>query len=267
MILRRPSALPAVGLALALLLGACGQGGQVSQDGQDAAETSGDGEQTSPRAGSDRLQEAAEAGMERAASFGFDTAGFYTEDAVEEFREQMAESPPIGEADPDVRPASCAEPLVAVDWAPLLLDTDVVRVDFGSETFTGTGSIEIASVGASEDSSRVREHMEHVSTLVESCEEVSVTQMETSYELEFEPVATQGLTEVDDQGEGTVGYIRTRALSGEQQDGMIVAQILFTREDEDLVMVSFIGEPAAGSQEFTEIAEAITEETLESLQD
>ncbi|MGC8068938.1 hypothetical protein, partial [Salmonella enterica] len=78
------------------------------------------------------LVAAAEAGMERASTFGFDSAGFYTEAAVEEFREQMEGSLAEGEADVEVDPATCAEPLAAVDWAPLLLGSDAARVDFGS---------------------------------------------------------------------------------------------------------------------------------------
>ena len=51
----------------------------------------------------------------------------------------------------------------------------------------------------------------------------------------------------------------------ELADGTTVAQILFTEAGDDVVMVSFIGEPAAGSAEFTEMAEAITEEILDEL--
>ena len=139
--------LPVLGLTLALVLSACGQEGAGSTS--DTSDTSEEGS-SSPRAGSERLLVAAETGMERAASFGFDAAGFYTEDAMEDFRTQMSDSLQEGEADADIQPASCAEPLIAVDWAPLLLDTEAVRVDFGSETFTGTGSLEIAEVDGAE---------------------------------------------------------------------------------------------------------------------
>lgn len=253
--------LPVLGLTLALMLSACGQEGASSTS--DASEEGS----SSPRAGSERLLVAAETGMERAASFGFDAAGFYTEDAMEDFRTQMSDSLQEGEADADIQPASCAEPLIAVDWAPLLLDTEAVRVDFGSETFTGTGSLEIAEVDGAEASERVDEHMDHVATLVESCAEVTMTQMETSYDLTLQGVELEELEPAGDDGQGTSAYSRTRSLAGAEEDGTIAAQILFTRRDDDVVMVSFIGEPAATSAEFTAMAESITDETLEGLED
>lgn len=250
-------------LAAALTVTSCG-----------ADDDAGDGQQ-SPRAGSDRLVAAAEAGMERASTFGFGSAGFYTEAAVEEFREQMEGSLAEGEADVEVEPASCAEPLAAVDWAPLLLGTDAARVDFGSETFTGTGSIEIAHVGGSDGAgeragdgaARVAEHMDHVRSLVESCPEVQLTQLDADYALEFSEVELETLRPAEGDEDGTVGYARTRSLAGSEEDGMIAAQILFTRAGDDVVMVSFIGEPAAAEEEFTAMAEAITDSTLEALED
>ncbi|GAB3186705.1 hypothetical protein [Nesterenkonia suensis] len=243
-------------LTAALTLTACG-----ADDGGAA-----EGEQ-SQRAGSERLIAAAGAGMERASSFGFDSAGFYTEAAVEEFRDQMVGSLADGEVDVDVAPASCAEPLAAVDWAPLLLGSDAARVDFGSETFTGTGSIEIAELDGEDSAARVQEHMDHVRHLVESCPEVQLTQLDADYVLVMDDVDLEDLPPADGAGDGTVGYSRTRALADAQDDGMIAAQILFTRQGDDVVMVSFIGEAAAASQEFTAMAEAITASTLEGLED
>ncbi|MGQ7787642.1 hypothetical protein [Nesterenkonia sp. K-15-9-6] len=257
MIRTRTPLLPALLLSTALAVTSCGSDG-------DAAE----GEQ-SPRAGSDRLIAAAEAGMERASTFGFDSAGFYTEAAVEEFRQQMEGSLAEGEADVEVDPASCEEPLAAVDWAPLLLGSDAARVDFGSETFTGTGSIEIAEIDGDdgEAAARVQEHMDHVRSLVESCPQVQLTQLDADYALEFSDVELETLRPADGDGDGTVGYARTRSLADSEEDGMIGAQILFTRAGDDVVMVSFIGEPAAAEDEFTAMAEAVTAATTEALAD
>ncbi|MDS2173196.1 hypothetical protein Q7C18_10845 [Nesterenkonia sp. CL21] len=256
MIRTRTHLLPALLLSTALAVTSCGSDG-------DAAE----GEQ-SPRAGSDRLVAAAEAGMERASTFGFDSAGFYTEAAVEEFREQMEGSLAEGDADVEVDPATCAEPLAAVDWAPLLLGSDAARVDFGSETFTGTGSIEIAEIADDgEAAARVQQHMDHVRSLVESCPQVRLTQMDADYVLEFSEIELEALRPAEGDGDGTVGYARTRSLADAEEDGMIGAQILFTRAGDDVVMVSFIGEPAAAQEEFTAMAEAVTAATTEALAD
>ncbi|MDO5492640.1 MAG: hypothetical protein Q4F53_03375 [Nesterenkonia sp.] len=271
----------AAGAVLALVLTSCGA------SDEDTAQ--------SERAGGDRLVTSAEAGMERASSFGFDSAGFFTEDAVQEFRTQMEDSMAEGADDAEVDPAECAEPLAAVDWAPLLLGTDAARVDFGSETFTGTGSIEVASVSDGEDSERVDEHFDHVRTLVESCPELEFSRHGSDYDLEVSEVELDQLEAAESGHQGTIAYSWTRGFEGEDQDavedgdqegeadevpegapddeahrgggGTIVAQILFTRMDDDVVMVSFIGETAAGSSEFTEMAESITDHTLDSLEE
>lgn len=259
--------LGAAGAVLALTLSSCGTEEEPEQ---------------SPRAGGESLVAAAEAAMERASSFGFDSAGFFTEDAVEEFRTQMEDSMADGADDAEVDPGECAEPLAAVDWAPLLLGSDAARVDFGSETFTGTGSIEVASVSGAEESERVDEHFDHVRTLVESCPEVEFSRYETDYDLEVSEVELDQLETADQGHQGTIAYSWERGFESEEQQealegapddeahsggGTIVAQILFTRVDDDVVMVSFIGEPAAGSSEFTEMAESITEHALDSLEE
>ncbi|HIW99837.1 MAG TPA: hypothetical protein H9871_06805, partial [Candidatus Nesterenkonia stercoripullorum] len=124
----------------------------------------GSDDETSPRAGSERLAGAAEAGMERASSYGFDSAGFVTEDALEQFREQSADSAAGAETEEasDVTPEQCAEPLAAVDWAPLLLGGDAARVDFGTEGFAGTGSIEVAEAAGEDAEARVEEHLANI---------------------------------------------------------------------------------------------------------
>lgn len=256
-------------LAGAVLLTGCGAGAG------DAADDGSSGED-SPPAGSEEQLAAAEAAMTRAASFGFDQAGYATVEAVEQFREQADETL-AGDAAEDVDPASCADPLAAVDWAPLLLDADVARVDFGSETFTGTGSLEIAEASEDAAGERVAEHVERVEQLLDACREVSYTQSEQDFALEFDGV--DGVVEPQDSAEPetTTAYRWSREFAGgaEQTEetesaedgGTTAAQILLTRRGEDVVMVSFIGEPAAGSAEFTTMAEALAAETLDGLAD
>ena len=240
----------------ALLLGGCGGGG----------------DEASPRAGSERLAGAAEAGMERASSYGFDSAGFVTEDALDQFRERSSEAAPGAEAEEvsEVTPQECSAPLAAVDWAPLLIGGDAARVDFGTEGFAGTGSIEVAEAAGEEAEARVEEHLAHVDALLEDCPEVAFTAEGEQLELTID--------DVDLEEEGTTraySWQRNAAESAgsadpagdsAEADGTTVAQILFTQQDDDVVMVSFIGDSTAGSAEFTQMAEGITQATLDALE-
>lgn len=235
----------AVGL---LALTACGEEDTAAAEGDD-----------SPRAGSDRLVSAAEAGLERAGSFGFGSAGFATENQLETTREEAGEVLP-GTSQEDISPAECAEPIASVDFQPIMLEEDAARADFVSETFTGTGSLEIAHVPDGEAQQRVDEHMENVAELVESCGDVEITLEEVDYHYEIGPVELESLPE-----ETTAAYTRTQRLGEDGADGTIAAQMLFTQAGDDVVMVSFIGEEAANSQEFTQIAEAITGEIVDAL--
>ncbi|WP_085437880.1 hypothetical protein [Nesterenkonia sp. PF2B19] len=94
-----------------------------------------------------------------------------------------------------------------------------------------------------------------------------LTQMDADYVLEFSEIELEALRPAEGDGDGTVGYARTRSLADAEEDGMIGAQILFTRAGDDVVMVSFIGEPAAAQEEFTAMAEAVTAATTEALAD
>lgn len=237
----------AVGL---LALTACAEDDTAAVEGDD-----------SPRAGSDRLVTAAEAGLERAESFGFGSAGFATENQLETTREEAGEVLP-GTSEDDISPAECAEPIASVDFQPIMLEDDAVRADFVSDTFTGTGSLEIAHVPDGDAQQQVDEHMENVTALVESCGDVEITLEEVDYHYEIGPVELETLSD-----EGTAAYTRTQRLGEDGVDGTIAAQMLFTQAGDDVVMVSFIGEEAANSQEFTQIAEAITEETVTALEE
>lgn len=240
----------------------------------------GSDDEASPRAGSERLAGAAEAGMERASSYGFDSAGFVTEDALEQFREQSADSAAGAETEEasDVTPEQCAEPLAAVDWAPLMLGGDAARVDFGTEGFAGTGSIEVAEAAGEDAEARVEEHLANIDALLEDCPEVAFTAEGEELELEVTDLEP-GDGEAGDAGPGgdaaTTAYSWQRDAAGSagadpasdsaEADGTTVAQILLTQQGDDVVMVSFIGDGAAGSPEFTQMAEGITEATLEAL--
>ncbi|GAA1455379.1 hypothetical protein ACFP47_02075 [Nesterenkonia lacusekhoensis] len=240
-------ALAAVAVGL-LALTACGEDETDAVEGDD-----------SPPAGSDRLIEAAEAGLDRAGSFGFGSAGFATEDQLETTRAEAADMLP-GTSEEDIRPAECAEPIANVDFQPIMLEEDAARADFVSETFTGTGSLEIATLSDDQDRQLVEDHIGHVTELVESCGDMEITLEDMDYRYEIGPVELESLP-----AETSVGYTRTQRMGEDGEDGTIAAQMLFTQSGDDVVMVSFIGEEAANSEEFTQIGEAITTEIVSAL--
>lgn len=276
------------GLIAVLLLGACGSDpqeaapddadhagvGEDAGDGDGEAEGSGtgdgageaDGEAagTADLSASDRLIGAAAQGAQRAASFGFTEQGFVSDEVAASYRELLEENSLAGE-DPEVQvsPESCARPLAAVDFSPLLLGEESVRADYFAESFSGVGSIELATLEGEADRARVAEHLENVAELLESCQDTEFTLDGLDYVLRIEEPDLQEQAEVPaEQAENTVAYSWQR--SGD--DGTTHAQILFTQVDDDIIMVSFTGGEAAGSAEFTSIAEAIAAEASAALE-
>lgn len=273
------------GLIAVLLLGACGADPQeaapddadhagVGQGESDPdAEGEGAGDGTGDGAGDagaadlsapDRLIGAAAQGAQRAASFGFAEQGFVSDEVAASYRELLEENSLAGE-DPEVEvsPESCAQPLAAVDFSPLLLGEESVRADYFAESFSGVGSIELATLDGEADRERVAEHLENVAELLESCQDTEFTLDGLDYVLRIEEPDLQEQAEVPaEQAENTVAYSWQR--SGD--DGTTHAQILFTQVDDDIIMVSFTGGEAAGSAEFTSIAEAIAAEASAALE-
>ncbi|MGJ9373406.1 hypothetical protein [Nesterenkonia sp. CF4.4] len=295
----KPRSIPASAATLAglLLLSACGtdQDGAAPDDADHAgvdqgdAATGGDavtgGEDDTPGAedqtpgdgvsddggaeaaglsAPERLIIAAQEGAGRAASFGFDEMGFVSDEVAASYRELLEENSLAGE-DPQaqVSPEACAQPLAAVDFSPLLLGEEAVRADYFAESFSGAGSIELATVDSEADQQRVSEHLENVAELLDSCQDTEFTLDGIDYELRIEEPTLQDQDEVStEQAENTAAYSWERAGA----DGTTYAQILFTQVDDDIIMVSFTGGEAAGSAEFTSIAEAIAAEATAALE-
>ncbi|MBO0596879.1 hypothetical protein I2485_05825 [Nesterenkonia sp. E16_7] len=275
------------GLIAVLLLGACGadpqetapddadhagvgQGAGESEgagESDDAGESGGAGENVVEGAAGlsapDRLIGAAAQGAQRAASFGFTEQGFVSDEVASSYRELLEENSLAGE-DPEVQvsPESCARPLAAVDFSPLLLGEQSVRADYFAESFSGAGSIELATLEGEADRERVAEHLENVAELLESCQDTEFTLDGLDYVLRIEEPDLQEQAEVPaEQAENTAAYSWQRT----GDDGTTHAQILFTQVDDDIIMVSFTGGEAAGSAEFTSIAEAIAAEASAAL--
>ncbi|MCH8559994.1 hypothetical protein [Nesterenkonia sp. DZ6] len=283
----KPVPLPVFGAALAaaLLLSACGSApdeapddadhsgvdgdeaaadGETDGDGDGDGEAQGDGASAAGLSAPDRLITAAQEGAGRAASFGFTEMGFVSDEVAGSYRELLEENSLAGE-DPEaqVSPEACAQPLAAVDFSPLLLGEETVRADYFADSFSGAGSIELATLDGEADQERVAEHLENVAALLDSCRDTEFTLDGIDYELRIEEPTLQDQDGVSsEQAENTAAYSWERS-GGE---GTTFAQILFTQVDDDIIMVSFTGGEAAGSAEFTSIAEAIAAEASAALE-
>lgn len=269
-----------VGLAAALLLSGCGSSAEEAapddadhagvgeaeiegQDGNDGAAGT-DGAGAAGLSAPDRLIAAAQQGAGRAASFGFTEMGFVSDEVAASYRELLEENSLAG-GDPQaqVSPESCAQPLAAVDFSPLLLGEEAVRADYFAESFSGAGSIELATLDSEADQERVAEHLENVRQLLDACQDTEFILDGIDYELRIAEPALQGQDGTSaEQAQNTAAYSWERSGG----DGTTYAQILFTQVDEDILMVSFTGGEAAGSAEFTSIAEAIAAEATAALE-
>ncbi|WP_218220711.1 hypothetical protein [Nesterenkonia sp. Act20] len=243
-----------------LLLSGCSapEEPESGQQAESADPESGEAESSDGEVnGSPRLIAAAQAGLERASSFGFTEAGFVSAEVAESYRDLLEGNSLAGE-DPDVEvtPASCADPLAAVDFSPLLLGQDTVRADFFAESFSGAGSVELAELADEQDAEQVQVHRDNVRQLLETCADTEFTLDGIDYALSItEP-------ETESSPEQTISYSWKR--TGE---GTTFAQILFTQVKDDIIMVSFTGGEEAASAEFTSIAEAISAETAAALEE
>lgn len=212
---------------------------------------SASGEATAGEAADARAdQRAVGAAAGRAASFGFTNQVSATDAAIEDTRQQ-ARLRQTNTSGTTVDPAGCKAPLTAVDWSPILMaGADASRIDFGSESFAGTGTVEVASL---EDAAVVRAHRDHVERLVADCPELTMTVTDQDLQastFEFTARASAAAGEAVDSG---LVWTRTPAGGGAQT----TAQVLIGQTAEYVVMVSFIGGEDVAGQEFTTMAEEI----------
>lgn len=203
-------------------------------------------------------QRAVGAAAGRAASFGFTNQVSATDAEIDQTREdtRLRQTNTAGTT---VEPARCKAPLTAVDWSPILLPgADASRLDFGSEGFAGTGSVEVAAV---EDPGVVQDHLADVERLVADCPELTMTVTdENLQESTFD--FTARTSEADGAGVDS-GLVWTRTPAG--GGAATTAQVLIGQERDHVVMVSFIGQPDVAGEEFTTMAEQILAAALDAL--
>ncbi|MGM7671202.1 hypothetical protein [Microbacterium sp. A93] len=195
-------------------------------------------------------QQAVGAAAERAASFGFVNQVSATDTAIADTR-QEAQLRRTNTSGTTVEPAGCKAPLTAVDWSPIqMAGADASRIDFGSESFAGTGTVEVAS---QEDAALVREHRENVERLVADCPELSMTVTDQDQQAATFDVTARSSEAAGQAVDSGLVWTRTPAGGGAET----TAQVLIGQTAEHVVMVSFIGGSEVAGEEFTTMAEQI----------
>ncbi|MEW1981356.1 hypothetical protein AB0333_10550 [Citricoccus sp. NPDC079358] len=223
--------------------------GETTTDGGSPASGPASADPDATEAADARADQAAVgAAAERAASFGFTNQVSATDTEIAATRED-ARLRQTNSSGTTVEPARCKSPLTAVDWSPILMpEADASRLDFGSETFAGTGTVEVASL---EDAGVVEEHLANVERLVADCPELTMTVTDSNLQQStFDFTARTSAAEGADSG-----LVWTRTPAG--GDTATTAQVLIGQTAEHVVMVSFIGDSEVAGEEFTAIAEQI----------
>lgn len=198
-------------------------------------------------------QRMAAAAAERAASFGFVRRRAATDEEISTTREDNAAR--LRDASrTTVEPSECKAPLNALDFSPILLDQEEVsRVDVGAGSFTGTGTVEVARLDGPARQ-RVEKHLQTVNTLLTDCSEMTMTVTEGDSTVDY--VLT---TEKPDLSDGTPAQsaITWTRHPASDEENTLTAQVLTATTADSVVMVSFVGQQAAGDKEFTIMAEEI----------
>ena len=263
---RRARALAAAAAVGLLALTGCGEGEEPAPqqpsapadanhgDGGGSAQE-GDGgsapEQEGLGLGDREDERMAAAAAERAASVGFVRQRAAAEEEVAAAREDSR----ARRADADrttVEPAACKAPLTALDFSPISLGAqETTRVDVGAETFTGTGTVEVArltGVGRQE----VERHLQTVNALLADCREMTMTVQDGDARVDYRLAVAEAPLSEDTPAQSALVW--ERALASEPGP-QLTAQVLTAVTSDAVVMVSFVGQPEAGDEEFTRIAE------------
>lgn len=203
-------------------------------------------------------QRAVGAAAERAASFGFTNQVSASDAEIDQTR-QDARLRQTNTSGTSVQPAACKAPLTALDWSPILLPgADASRLDFGSDGFAGTGSVEVAAL---EDQEALGRHLANVERLMAECADLTMTV--TDEDLRRSTFDFTARASDADGAEVDSGLVWTRTPSGGGAE--TTAQVLIGQAGDHVVMVSFIGQPEVAGEEFTTIAEQVLTAAVQAL--
>lgn len=237
--------------------------GAGSASGGSAQPSGGSGSAGTNAEGGRADERAAQAAAERAASFGFTEQSVATEDQVARLREdvRLRQTNTTGTR---VDPAECKSALTAVDWSPLLAEgSSASRIDVGSASFQGTGTVEVAAL---KDGGDVSRHAQNVQRLIQDCGELTFT-VDGTYSGEG-GVSTFSLSSsapTAQTSESVASALQwTRSPVG-GQGTPATAQVLVGQKGEHAVLVSFIGSSKVADEQFTTMAQAMLDAALAEL--
>lgn len=211
-------------------------------------------------------QRAAGAAAQQAFNLGFDQQLAASAAEIEETRNAFRTDAQSQQT--SVTPPMCQEALVNLDWSPMLSDIDdeqsadagaeinITRLDFGAETFEGTGSIEIAELGTSQD---YQDYVDTVERLTTDCNDLHIRVATDAEPIEY----TFRAESVEfDQGTGLM-WARAPIGTGEPMSSMVLTQ----QVNGYAVMVSFAGSNVVQEQEFAEMGRGIIAAAAAELSD
>lgn len=151
-----------------------------------------------------------------------------------------------------VEPAACKAPLTALDFSPISVDgQEATRVDMGADSFTGTGTVEVARLTGG-GRQEVERHLQTVNALLADCRETTMTVREAEASVDYRLTVSEAPLSEGSPAQSGLVWERTLASESEPQ---LTAQVLTAVTSDAVVMVSFVGRPEAGGKEFALIAE------------
>ena len=259
---RRARALAAAAVVGMLALTGCGAGDEPApeQPSAPADALHGDvgGAAPAPEEGAEGLglgdrqdERMAAAAAERAVGFGFVRQRAAAPEEIDAAREDSR----ARRSDADrttVQPAACKAPLTALDFSPISLDEgEATRVDVGADTFTGTGTVEVARLTGS-GRQEVERHLQTVNALLADCREMTMTVQDGDASVDYRLAVSEAPLSEGTPAQSALVWERSLASADGPQ---LTAQVLTAVTADAVVMVSFVGQPEAGRKEFTLIAE------------
>jgi len=170
----------------------------------------------------------------------------------------------------NVEPASCAEPIAALDWSPILASSEAItRVDFTTGNFAGAGSIEVAGItedtgGAAQAADEVAAHQRAVTAVTTECNDLTMMLADESEPdwAELEYTFTADAIETDSGS----GLLWQRHPTDDDDAGQSTTALTVMTEHEGYaIQVAFIGSDEITDAEFTDISEAILASAIAQL--
>ncbi|WFP16077.1 hypothetical protein [Citricoccus muralis] len=221
-------------------------------------------------------QQASSAAAAHAAELGFTEQRAASQAEIDTFRQQ-AQSRAVNQSGTRITPAECTAPLAALDWSPLLTTSEYAsRVDFSSETFDGTGTVEVAAVaedvgGGAEAADQVQNYIDIVGELTTDCAELTMRISDTTVPEGYEESASYRFTAESVEDEEGTGLIWQRIPettgSGSGAGDERTALVLVREEGGYVAMVSFVGPEQVRDAEFQQIADQVLTSALSMIPD